>query len=370
MVVVGSAIWFLINTCLTATASQGGQFEYPFDYIVGLKCGFIDTSGAFRIEPQFDFARDFSEGVTAVANVEPTSKKLRFFVIDKNGKKLSGNYGFLSQRKYGRLIAASENEFSYPYISLPKRSFFLISEKFEQKSSKKYDLLFETRSPFFGFLEGGKAGLLDIEGAEVVLADSSRFGRLIAPDLLLVKSATNRLEMQDLNGTTIKKFGENITEVLSYSEGLFITQIGEGEFQIQNIKGDPLFNFSASVIREYSEGLACFIRDNRMGAIDSRGNIVVPPQFYDMSDFSEGMASVRLEKDGRLGYIDTNGRLVIQPKFLAAANFHNGMALVKDIDNLVMFIKNDGTNAFNTKFSFARPFSEGLACACTKQRNK
>ena len=44
------------------------------------KYGYIDKSGKVVIEPQFDYVRDFSEGLAVV------EKDGKWGVIDKNGK--------------------------------------------------------------------------------------------------------------------------------------------------------------------------------------------------------------------------------------------------------------------------------------------
>ncbi len=54
----------------------------------------------------------------------------------------------------------------------------------------------------------------------------------------------------------------------------------------------------------------------KYGYIDRTGRVVIPPQFVDAGNFSEGLAGVQLSKEGhKHGYIDTSGKMVIPPQF-------------------------------------------------------
>ncbi|MGQ9896475.1 MAG: WG repeat-containing protein, partial [Acidobacteriota bacterium] len=62
------------------------------------------------------------------------------------------------------------------------------------------------------------------------------------------------------------------------------------------------------------------------GYIDNTGNMVIPPQFEDAEDFSEGLAAVKI---GNLyGYIDRTGKLVIPAQFSHTHRFMGGVAQV------------------------------------------
>ena len=50
----------------------------------------------------------------------------------------------------------------------------------------------------------------------------------------------------------------------------------------------------------------------KYGYMDRTGRVVIPPQFADAGNFSEGLAGVRLsEEEQKYGYIDTSGKMVI-----------------------------------------------------------
>ena len=65
----------------------------------------------------------------------------------------------------------------------------------------------------------------------------------------------------------------------------------------------------------------------RSGFIDNTGRIMVPLQYADASEFSEGLAAVRLGR--RYGFIDQTGKLLVPALYAQALPFHEGFARVE-----------------------------------------
>ena len=57
----------LILGSLSSTRAQDRQFAGLFVVKVNDRCGYIDKDGKIKIKPQFDGARDFSEGLAVIA---------------------------------------------------------------------------------------------------------------------------------------------------------------------------------------------------------------------------------------------------------------------------------------------------------------
>jgi hypothetical protein len=53
--------------------------------------------------------------------------------------------------------------------------------------------------------------------------------------------------------------------------------------------------------------------DDKYGYINTKGEVVINPQFEAACSFSDGAAAVL--KDGKWGYIDTSGNFIISPQF-------------------------------------------------------
>ncbi len=83
-------------------------------------------------------------------------------------------------------------------------------------------------------------------------------------------------------------------------------------------------------IGEFHEGLARVQNPEteKWGYIDKQGNEVIPCQFEDAYDFSEGLAATK--KLSGWGYIDKDDKIVIGHNFKYVRNFSEGLAAVKD----------------------------------------
>ncbi|MFD1903868.1 WG repeat-containing protein [Paenibacillus rhizoplanae] len=96
------------------------------------------------------------------------------------------------------------------------------------------------------------------------------------------------------------------------------------------------------------------------GYINTKGKLIIPYRYSSTSDFSEGMAVVKLAVGGKYGYIDTTGKLRITPRYDHATLFSDGAAVVY-VNGKYGYIDKAGKYLMKPQFSMAQPFSEGLA---------
>jgi hypothetical protein len=94
------------------------------------------------------------------------------------------------------------------------------------------------------------------------------------------------------------------------------------------------------------------------GFCDERGLIVIPPEFDEVRDFSEGLAAVKFK--GLWGFIDAAGRKVLPFSFQGAKEFSGGLAPVKQ-GGLWGYAGRDGKIRIKCAWYDAAPLSEGLA---------
>lgn len=136
----------------------------------------------------------------------------------------------------------------------------------------------------------------------------------------------------------------------------------------------PCFDIAA----EFSEGLASFERDQMWGYLDRSGKVVIEPRFLWAEEFSEGLARVqiagsRLGPGAAWGFIDRTGAIVIDGRQINNPGlqgmdgvygrdraFRQGRALI-EIDGKKGFIDKSGRMAIPPRYTYAYPFSEGLA---------
>lgn len=119
-------------------------------------------------------------------------------------------------------------------------------------------------------------------------------------------------------------------------------------------RGRVMVELRYAVLRDFSENLAAAAvldakqplrplrgrgldrRNLAWGYVDRSGREIIPVQFLDAGDFSEGLAAVNVagEKESycgmpaNYGYIDKAGTFHIMPRFARAASFQNGRARV------------------------------------------
>lgn len=112
---------------------------------------------------------------------------------------------------------------------------------------------------------------------------------------------------------------------------------------------------------DFHEGLAKYT-GRGWGFVDRSGHIVVPAQFTETGDFSEGLAFVAALERQRYGYINKQGRLVIPYRFKYASDFHEGLALVILMSVQYAYIDRTGKVVLQSRsWQGVDRFSEGLA---------
>ena len=126
---------------------------------------------------------------------------------------------------------------------------------------------------------------------------------------------------------------------------------------------------STARVGEFHEGRAAIYFNRQgppgsaaydVGFIDETGNVVIPPRFHFVRDFSQGLAHV-IGDDFR-GFIDLQGKPVIKTDNDITRDFHEGLAAVGSSESGPWgYIDHSGKMVIQKQYSFADDFSEGLA---------
>jgi serine/threonine-protein kinase len=102
-----------------------------------------------------------------------------------------------------------------------------------------------------------------------------------------------------------------------------------------------------------------FICGNDWGYKNEIGKVIIPPQFQDAGNFSDGLARVRLGY--HWGYINETGTKVIPPLFGWVGDFSEGLARVVVGSGKLVYINKEGEFVSQYQFDGGLDFSEGLA---------
>ena len=186
---------------------------------------------------------------------------------------------------------------------------------------KRYDEVshygYENRA--FRVIKDGKYGLIDRKGIEIV---PCKYG-------------------------PIGEFYDNMAIVCDENED---------NFGFMDIKGKLVVPISYDYNpydynHDFSEGLACVLKDGKCGFINTKGDVVIPLMYDGADRFSEGLAPV--QKDGKWGFIDETGNVVIPFSYEYVRPFSEGLAIASD-DELYGFIDKKGN--IKIPFVYDRPY--------------
>lgn len=122
----------------------------------------------------------------------------------------------------------------------------------------------------------------------------------------------------------------------SFYDEVASVQLDENKWAIINTKGKVLRELPVSFIGQFSDGLAIFYseQEDAYGYIDTKGNIVIKPQFvdclYGYNDFINGYA-VQYDKNNGYQIIDKNGKGVLSTKWDYMGSISEGIVpVIKD----------------------------------------
>lgn len=314
----------LMNACSSHKTEPADNAEYSgkavFLYPVEIngKWGYINQNGKIVIEPEFEAARPFSEGLAIVyldgahgyiksdgvfaiapeyIEVNPFSgglaavkpqKKLFSFAIGK------GNYTYIN--RLGKKVIEGDFYNPQPFSDNRAAVMFKKSGKYayiDEKGNRITEAKFDRAFPFAGGVAVG-----GIKGGNDFLIDK--------------------------NGNTIKEFHD---------------------IKIKN---------------GFSDGLALVFADNRHGFINTKGELVIPLKLGVANSFSEGMAAVEHAHRGKYGFINKQGDFVIEPVYLSARNFYYGLAAVETTEGWG-YINQSNEMVIEPQYYDAYPFYGQLA---------
>ncbi len=263
----------------------------------GTKSGYIDTSGDLVVEPQFDYAGDFSEGLAVVANNTGLDGELfrEFGYIDTSG-------AFVIPIERNSASSFSEGLAMFTVVDVDYPTYFL--DKTGATVLGPFDFALQFCEGLAYVEWGSRSGFVDATGKRVI-------------------------ELPD-------GYGRCQHASCCFSEGLALVEFSDAGVErhvFVDRSGAVAFESPFLYAQDFSEGLApAAVQEGdktTWGYIDKTGAWVIDPRFYMALEFSEGLAAVMfLENDViTYGYIDARGTMVISPRQCAEAGpFSGGVA--------------------------------------------
>jgi hypothetical protein len=264
-----------------------------------MKWGYIDATGTMVIAPQFYAAWDFSEGVALV------SDRTSYWFIDKTGATvLKPQCTFANSFSDGLALITVDGLGAKPYAYIDHTGAVVIPPRFWQVSNFSEGLAAVAESAGEGVAP--RYGYMDTSG-NYAIQPQFWSAAAFSDGLALVATgpgANSGRAYIDHTGTAVVHLPA-------------ITEEPHGA-------GDPTF----------SEGLAAFYDQAKhlWGYIDKTGAVAIPARFTVATRFSEGLAAAAQNNAPNggpvYGYIDTSGTFVIPAQYASAGRFSGGLASV------------------------------------------
>jgi WG containing repeat len=315
------------------------------------------TKVEFEIEPKFDAAGDFSEGLATVG-------------FRKN-KQDPDRYGDVTIESYGYIDRTGKLKIPAQFSEASNFSEGLAAVRIRSKQDGKSSLygyinktgnsVIAPQFTYAGKFSGGFAPVVALDGKGYI----DRRGKMVLK----------------LNYASVGEFSEGLAPVGIETKGSAYDQQKYGYI---NQQGRLVIPFKFRTAGKFSQGLAIAELPNNgtRGYINQLGKFTIKnPQLdiYSAGDFHEGMAAVELSSGAcsaaaycEYKYINRQGKIVFLSRFISAGSFSSGIAPVatggggRDAGGFYPatnwgFINEQGKFMTDNKFEDAGTFSEGLA---------
>ena len=331
---------------------QAGEDRFPV--VIDGGWGYIDRSGEIVIEPRFDEAFDFSEGLARV-------------------REGSQRYGYINPD--GEFVIEPRFLWAYDFVGgrarvvLPGAPRDLRSNSATPSNKHLKSFVDTEGNVIFGpvFSEARDFATTDRGVLAPVVRTQTKnyvpFGLRLLRFMTLRLQDSKPWEVVTSDGQSAFELG-NMTEVLGYSEGHAPFAVWKGwafgsqRWGYVDTQGRTVVEPQFQAANLFSEGLAAVALDDRFGYIDTTGTVVIPLQFERAGPFAQGLAPIR--QAGLWGFVDQSGRTVIPVQYDLAFAFSGGLALVQQ-DERFGFVALDGTEQIAPRYDYAHSFENGLA---------
>jgi hypothetical protein len=321
------------------SCSDSGIFEYDLIAVEkDDKWGYIDHNGTYVINPQFQKAYAFSDGLALVQLSDD-----KYGYINKKGKYVidpiyeSGTY-------FNDGLAFVVIEDGYP-VAIDKKG----KTKFEFKDAKMAYAFQEGMAQFavkdkseykYGYVD--KTGKVKIT---VQFAEAGMFREGLAVIAMEGKNDRPNYGFIDKTGKIVIQ--PQFTSAKNFHEGLALVSDGK-KYGYINTEGKYVINPQFESASNFSEGLAAVRQDRSWGYIDKKGKYVINPQFEEVQNFKHGVAAVSAGRN-KYGFIDKEGKYTVNPQFEGAIIFEKNFAAVGS-SGKVGFIDGEGKYIVNPQF--------------------
>ena len=254
------------------------------------------------------------------------------FIVEKNGK-----YGVVSEKgavilplKYSN-INSNKNGYT---VKLNQEAGLFNSEGKEIIPISYhwvYTDKIDDNIPIVAELNDNNAGYINTKN-EWVIPPTYQYAFAFRQGIARVKKGRNYMYInlkgepviQDFDNYVIQNFDNYVIEP---SDNTYIVGVRkECKYMVYNLNGNLLDTYDGFINNWSGNAIFGVKKGGKWGYIDGYGKVIVPFEYEEVNNFSEGLASVR--KDGKWGYINPKNEIVIPIEFTnkEVGSFKNGGA--------------------------------------------
>lgn len=312
--------------------------------------GYINKSGSFVIEPQFERAGSFNAWGYAVIG-EQDDGSYKYGVINKKGETVI-------DVEYDAIF--SDDETGYFWFAEYDFTNYTVSYGLLDSSGNVLSDAVYSAASYYSADGLAVVGVLDDDGNVLYGYADKTGGIAIEPQFEFASSFYNGLAVAGSSDATgiIDTSGEYVIEpqfmalVWSTSENVGLAYTEEDSYCVVDENGEYIVsgfdNIGAQLYAYVSDsdifgsaGLLPVSDNGKWGFVDKEGEYVIAAEYDDMYPFDEsGLAAVCL--DSKWGYIDTTGELVIELSFDDAYAFEGKDYAVVGVDGEYGLIDKSG----------------------------
>ena len=245
------------------------------------------------------------------------------FIVEKNGK-----YGVVSEK--GAVILPLK----YSEINSNKNGYTVtLNEKMGLFNSEGKEIIpisyrwiytdkIDDNIPIVAKLDG-KEGYINTKN-EWVIPPTYRDAFAFRQGVAIVKKGRNYMCINLKGEAVIQDFDNYVIEP---SDNTYIVGVRkECKYMVYDLNGNLLDTYDGFINNWSDDAIFAVKKGGKWGYIDANGKIVIPLEYEEVADFSEGLAPVC--KNGKWGYINLKKEVVIPFKFANSKmySFKNGVA--------------------------------------------
>ncbi|HET6569464.1 MAG TPA: WG repeat-containing protein [Rhodothermales bacterium] len=272
--------------------------------------GYVNREGRMVIDPQFQEAASFGEGLALVRS------DWRYGYIDASG-------AFAIQPRYDDAGSFHDD-----------------------RAAVRID---------------GRWGYIDRDG-KIVINPQFTGANDFSEGRAFIRTARYDWEYIDPSGNVIRTANtpefEEIDDA-AFSNGLALYRSHDDMYGYLDKNGEPVIPAQYNAALPFAGGRAAIKISDRWGYIDADQKTVISPQFISAASFGEDLAPVRRDQNV-WGYADRSGSVAIQPQFDQARPFVESRAAVQ-MNGKWGFIDRTGKAVVSPKFDEVLDFQNGLA---------